>query len=159
MGIENLGLDFDGVLRKWPRFVQWYADFLSPQDILVRAKLFFIRKLINYFCMQVVPVILDGELIERIKQLKPKRIIVVSGRYKMEEKREVKTALEKVLHVDKYYFRDSEKEREEYFKERILRQEHVTCFIEDRAYVVAYLRSKGFNVKKISEVKKDGSAL
>lgn len=153
MEIENLGLDFDGVLRKWPGFLYWYVNFLSPNDLLVRAKLFFLRKWLFKFFSNLIPTILDGDLIETIKREQPRRIILVSGRCSEKEQQRIFKLLKPYLHIDKFYFRDNCSESEEMFKERVLRKEKVSFFIEDRAYVVRYLRNKGIEAYHISEIR------
>lgn len=152
MDIENLGLDFDGVLRKFPSFISWYINHLSPNDILIRSKLFRLRKLLTYLLINKTPMILDNKLIESIKVEKPKRLIIVSGR--CQEKEKVRRKLSPFLKVDKFYFREDCTEPEERFKERILKIENVNLFIEDRAYIVRYLRKKGIETYHISEVRR-----
>jgi len=149
----TLALDFDGVIRKWPYPVQKYADFLSPNDILVRAKLFFLRKLLSKIFMHYFPTIIDGELIEGIKRKWKGRIIIVTGRYTPEEVEEVRKRVLPYLKVDKIYFRENPGEYEEKFKERILKLEKVDYFIEDRYFVVNYLRRKGINAIKIDQLR------
>jgi len=153
MGSETLGLDFDGVLRKWPGFIGWYANFLKPNDILVRTRLFRLRRILNYFFMDCTPIILDGELIEEIKKYNPSRIIVVSGRCLDNQKDQVVRCLSPFLNIDRFYFREDCLEREEKFKERILRKEKVTFYLEDRDFVVKYLRSKGIRTYHISDIR------
>jgi len=154
MGSETLGLDFDGVLRKWPGFIGWYANFLRPDDILIRARLFFLRRLFNYVFMSCTPIIIDGMLIDSLNHQRPKRLILVSGRYLDRQKEEVYRKLSPYLHFDTFYFRDNCKESEERFKERVLIRENVDFYLEDRNYVVNYLHSKGVNAISIKEIRK-----
>jgi len=153
MDSETLGLDFDGVIRKWPGFIAWYANFLQPNDLLVQAKLYFLRRWLTHLFMDFTPVILDGELIEAIKEEKPRRIILISGRCLDRQKEQVFQCLSPFLNIERFYFREDCSENEEKFKERILKHEKVTFFIEDREFVVKYLRSKGIKTYHISEVR------
>jgi hypothetical protein len=149
---EIIGVDFDGVLRKWPGFVSWYANFLSPQDILVRARLYFLRRILNNFFMYCLPVILDGTLIDSLNR-EEVPIIVISGRWKTKEVQTVKETLKPFLKVNRFCFRESPREPEHEFKERIIRQEHVTIFLDDRKFVVDYLRRKGITAFHINEIR------
>jgi len=152
--METLALDFDGVIRKFPYPVRKYADFLSPNDLLVRAKLFFIRKLLCKIFMYYIPTVLDGELINAVNKYWDGRVIIVTGRCREREKKEVLRLLCPCLKFDKIYFREDCSEYEEKFKERVLKKEKVDYFFEDRAYVVKYLRKKGINVIKIDEIRR-----
>ena len=152
--METQALDFDGVIRKFPYPIRKYADFLSPNDLLVRARLFFIRKLLCKIFMHYIPTILDGELINAVNKYWNGRVIIVTGRCRKEEKKEVLKLLLPYLKFDRIYFRKDCSEYEEKFKERILRKEKVDYFFEDRAYVVKYLKQKGINAIKIDEVRR-----
>jgi len=151
--METLAVDFDGVLRKWPRFIARYANFLRPDDILVRARLRFLRRLLTHLFMDFTPIIINGRLIDSINRYKPCRLILVSGRCLDRQKGEVFRAVSPYLHFDKFCFRDDCCEAEEKFKERILGREKVNVFIEDRDFVVKYLRSKRISVIHIREVR------
>ena len=85
----KLGLDFDGVIRKFPKFVQWYADFVSPNDLLVRARLFWLRKILMLLFMDVIPLILDGELLKSIEENWRGSVILISGRCEEKRKKEL----------------------------------------------------------------------
>jgi len=151
--METIAVDFDGVLRKWPGFIGWYANFLRPDDILVRARLSFIRRLLTHLFMDYTPVILDGKLIDSFKTYKPQRLILVSGRCLDRQKEEVFRLISPYLKFDKFYFRENCFEFEEKFKERILKIEHVTFYIEDRRFVIDYLCSKGLKAIDIRDVR------
>lgn len=153
MDSENVGLDFDGVLRKFPKFASWYLEHLSPYDILARARLYRLRRLLVHLFIEKIPVILDGKLIESIKLERPKRIIIVSGRYKAEEQEKVVRLIRRYLRVDKFYFRTDKRESEAAFKARILSQEKIDYYIEDRRYVVEYLKRRRIPVVHVSEVR------
>jgi len=152
--METLALDFDGVIRKFPYPIRKYVDFLSPHDLLVRARLFFIRKLLCKIFMHYTPIILDGKLINAVNKYWDGRVIVVTGRCKEKEKKEVLKLLLPYLKFDRIYFRKDCSEYEEKFKERVLREEKVNYFFEDREYVVKYLKEKGINVIKIEKVRR-----
>jgi len=153
MGSETLGIDFDGVLRKWPGFIGWYANFLRPDDVLVRAKLFWLRTLLTHLFMDYTPVILDGRLIESVKHYRPERLILVSGRCLARQKGEVYRKISPYLEVDRFYFREDCTEGEERFKERICREEHIKIFIEDRRFICDFLRRKGIEVYHINDIR------
>lgn len=102
--------------------------------------------------MDYTPVIIDGKMIESLKQLNSSRLILVSGRYLDRQKEQVVRIISPYLTIDQIYFRENPREAEWKFKERILRKEKVDIFIEDREFVVRYLRTKGINAVHIRKV-------
>lgn len=148
---EILGLDFDGCLRRWPRFIEWYAGFLTPTDILQRSRLGFIEKIINKVFLDHIPVILDGKLILSASRWGGP-IQIITGRSQPNQEQAVLN-VRKYLKVSKIHFRKNPLESEEAYKYRTLKREHIDYFIEDREYVVKYLRRHGIKAFKIQEVR------
>ncbi|RLC84012.1 MAG: hypothetical protein DRJ03_15425 [Chloroflexi bacterium] len=152
---EKLGLDFDGVIRKFPRFVEWYANFLSPNDLLVRARLFWLRKILTRFFMDFIPLIIDGRLIYSIEKNWEGPVILISGRCTEKHKEQLRRVISNLpLKFDKVFLRENWKEYEEKFKERIIKREKVDVYIDDRKFIVEYLKKKNINAIHISEIRR-----
>ena len=137
-----LGLDFDGVIRKYPLPFRWWFDFYSPNDVLVRARLTRIRGAITTFLTARIPIILDGKLINDVNRSWHKRKVLISGRCTKQLQQVALSSLGSSLQFDGIVFRTDCKEYEEKFKERVIASQRVTAFIEDRKFVRAYLRRK-----------------
>jgi hypothetical protein len=148
----TIGIDFDGVIRKWPTFIQAYADFISPNDILERAGLKVLKKILSKVFMTYTPLILDGKMITSL-QHSNWNIVVISGRYKRKEQDEVVRILQPYLRAH-YLFRGSKKEREEEFKLKWCKTLNVSFFIDDRKYIVEYLRRHGVQAYHVKEIRK-----
>lgn len=148
---EILGLDFDGVIRKWPGFIEIYADFLKPDDILQRAGLGILEKIFNKLFLDHTPVILDGRLLRSASSWEGP-VQIVTGRCRPDQ---VQTVLNvrKYLKISKIHFRVNPLENEEVYKYRTIKKEHIEYFIEDRGYVVKYLKKRGIKAFKIQEVR------
>jgi len=138
---ETLGVDFDGVLRKFPGYVKRYIDFYSPHDLLVRANLKWLRWRILHLCIDGTPLIMDNEVINAVNKWEGRKVLI-SGRIGTKHHREALEAIKGLVKFDNAYFRQSNKEYEEKFKERILKREKVNVYIEDRTFVIQYLRKK-----------------
>lgn len=149
---EVLGLDFDGVCRRWPGYIEWFADFLSPTDVLQRAHLDWIEGIICHLAMDFIPTILDGDLIRAANTWNGK-IVIVTGRYKKKQKLPV-IQIFKYLKASKIVFRPSKHISEEQFKYDAIKREGISVYIEDRKYVVNFLHSKGIEVHHIREIRK-----
>ena len=149
---ETLGIDFDGVIRKFPRIIEWWASILSSNDLFLRSKLYGLRRFINYLCFDITPIILDDILITEIKRW-PGRKILITGRYRECEKERLLTSLAPFVKFDKIIFREDRWEDEAIYKERICRQEHVDYFIEDKKYIIMSLRKHGINVISIRQLR------
>jgi len=147
-------LTFDGVIRKYPKFAEWYFDFLSPYDLLVRAKLFWLREILKKF-MDSLPLIIDGELINTIKKDWEGSIILISGRCTKKNKEKLRMTISNLpLKFDKVYLRENCKEFEEKFKERIIKKEKIDIYIDDRAFIVEYLRQRNVNAIHVKEIRR-----
>jgi len=152
---EKLGLDFDGVIRKFPKFVEWYANFLSPNDLLVRARLFWLRKLLTKLFMDFLPLIIDGKLIYSIERYWDGPVILISGRCTKKQKEQLRRVISNLpLKFDQVFLRENRKEYEEKFKERIIKKEKIDVYIDDRKFVVEYLKTKNINAIHISEIRR-----
>jgi len=152
---EKLGLDFDGVIRKFPRFVEWYANFLSPNDLLVRARLFWLRKILTRLFMDFIPLIIDGRLIYSIEKNWEGPVILISGRCTEKHKKQLRKVISNLsLKFDKVLLRENCKEYEEKFKERLIKTEKIDIYIDDRKFIVEYLKKKNINAVHISEVRR-----
>jgi len=139
----RVGLDFDGVIRKFPKFIAWYADFLSPSDILVRAKLFWIRKIFCKLFMDIVPLIIDGPLIDYFNTLNCK-VFVISGRMKPKDQYLAYEVSRKYIkNFEGAYFRTEG--FEEKFKEMMIKKLKLEFFVDDRKFVVSYLKKRGYS--------------
>ena len=152
---EKLGLDFDGVVRKFPGFVEWYFDFLSPNDILIRARLFWLRRILVKTFLDFIPLILDGKLIYSIEKDWEGPIILISGRCTSEGREKLKRIISNLpLKFDKVFLRKNCREHEEKFKERVIRNEKIDIYIDDRKFIVEYLKRKKLNAIHISEIRR-----
>jgi len=146
-----LALDFDGVLRKWPRPIEIYANFLAPNDLLVRAKLYHLRRLLCRLCFDYTPIILDGKMINGANNWDGE-IVIVTGR-SLRNISQANKVLEGKIRC-KIYFRENLEESEESYKYRVLKELKVDYFIDDRACIVNYLRKKGINAIHVREIRK-----
>jgi len=149
--MSTLALDFDGVLRKWPRPMEIFADFLAPNDLLVRARLFTLRHWLCKVVFDGVPIVLDPKMVNAANTWDGK-VIIITGRTFGNVGKAMRSLRGK-LNI-RIYFRANPNEPEEVFKYRTLKKTGADMFIEDRAYVVQYLRKKGINVYHIREVRK-----
>jgi len=138
---ETLGTDFDGVLRKFPGFTRWYIDFYSPNDLLIRARLKWLRWKTLHLFIDGVPMIMNNEVINVVNKWKGRKVLI-SGRVTEKHHRKALEALLGLVEFDAIYFRQDRNEYEEKFKERIIKKEKVNVYIEDRSFVIQYLRKK-----------------
>jgi hypothetical protein len=137
-----LGLDFDGVVRKYPLLFRLWFDFYSPNDVLVRARLTRIRRAITSILTGRFPMILDGKLIDDVNRNWHGRKVLISGRCTKRLQQKALHVVATSLEFDGFVFRTDCKEYEEKFKERVILSQGVTVFVEDRKFVRAYLQRK-----------------
>jgi len=153
----RIGLDYDGVVRKYPYPFSSFLSALDPRDILVRCRLFLLRRLLIKSTV-LLPTVINGPLLE--KALREGECIIISGRY---SKREEIEALGERYNL-RVFLRESPSEREERFKERVIVREGVELYVEDRRFVREYLTEKGLKVTDPKEflsenVRSDSSIL
>jgi len=139
--VGEIGLDFDGTIRKLPFPWDYLMKYTSPNDVLERAKLKKIKHILFYIANNYLPIILNGEL---IKKFQGKEIIIISGR--REKIEEVDNLLRRYFRNPKIYIRGNRKIYEEKWKLKICRKEGITTFYEDRRFVIDYLKKHGVEV-------------
>lgn len=135
-----IGLDVDGVIRKLPFPFNLIMKYSSPTDILERARLHIIKKIIIHFIIFYCPFILNGDFIAKFQG---KNVIIISGR--REKIKEIIPILKRYLHIKKIYFRGNRPLYEEEWKLKICKKEKIDLFYEDRKFVLLYLRRNGIN--------------
>lgn len=139
--MKTLGIDFDGVLRKFPTPIRRFYNFLAPHDLLIRARLSIIRNTIRKLIEEKGPILLDGELINSLNTYyRETRKILISGRCTPQQRDKAISAITPYLNFAKFIFKGDCTEWEERFKERVLRAEEIDIFLEDRKFVRNYLR-------------------
>ena len=149
--METLGVDFDGVIRRFPKFAEWFANFISHDDLLIRARLYWLRNLLCNVCFNYAPIILDGLMIDSINQWDG-RIVIITGRETAKKFDRAFAAVKGKVDFDVMYGRDT-KESEEAYKYRIIKKENVSVYIEDRDLVIRYLRKRGVDAISVKEVR------
>lgn len=138
--MTTLGIDFDGVLRKYPAPFQAYYNFISPYDLLIRARLHNLRSKIRSWIANHTPMCLNGELIALINQnYREARKLIVSGRCYLRCQIEAISAIYGFLDFEQVIFKEDCSEFEERFKRRIIKQEKIDMYIEDRRFVRWFL--------------------
>lgn len=146
-GNMKYGLDFDGVLRRYPFPFNIVMKYTSPTDILERSHLLILKKVIYFFDRNFIPFILNGNLINNINTIQDTEFIIISARRESTEK--ILSCLKKYIHIKKAYFREDRPIYEECWKLKICKEENVDVFLEDRKFVVDFLRKNGVKVIEI----------
>lgn len=123
----------------YPVPFRWWFDFVSPNDLLVRAHLRSIRGVINSFLIRRFPLILNSRLIDYLNQTWKGKKLVISGRCLRGDQKAALRAIAGILRPDGIVFREHCSEHEEKYKERVLRERGVDLYIEDRPFVRDYL--------------------
>jgi hypothetical protein len=137
----TLGVDFDGVIRFYPVPFRWWFDFVSPNDLLIRAHLGVIRGRINSFLIRRFPMMLNRKLIDYLNYTWRGSTVLISGRCVPEDRRTALRVLSGKLKPDRVVFRETCSEHEEKYKERAIRDNAVDVYVEDRPFVRGYLAS------------------